>query len=114
MPPHRAQLSFIDTTGAYSNARVEESDAPTFVGLPDDDPDSQTYVWAAAPRHVWDERCCRRLAGQYIILLLSFGFAQGVSCPNVFHHADRNIDSSVHGDDFTSEGGELAFDWFEA
>ena len=46
-------------------------------------------------------------------MLLSLGFTQGVSCPNVFHHAERKIHTSVHGDDFTSEGGKLALDWFE-
>ena len=47
-------------------------------------------------------------------MLLSLGFQQGVSCPDVFHHVERQIRTSVHGDDFTSEGGKLALDWFES
>ena len=47
-------------------------------------------------------------------MLLSLGFQQGVSCPNVFQHNEKNIHTPVHGDDFTSEGGKLALDWFEA
>ena len=46
-------------------------------------------------------------------MLLGLGFQQGVSCPNVLHHPERQIHTSVHGDDFTSEGGKRALDWFE-
>ena len=47
-------------------------------------------------------------------MLFSLGFQQGVSCPNVFHHIERQIRTSVHGYDFISEGGKLALDWFES
>ena len=46
-------------------------------------------------------------------MLIGLGFQQGTSCPNVFKHPVRDICCSVHGDDFTSEGGKLALDWFE-
>lgn len=38
---------------------------------------------------------------------------QGSSCANVFHHAEKQVHCSVHGDDSTSEGPKLALDWFE-
>ena len=113
MSPNRTQLSFIDTKRAYFNAKTEESDAPTFVTPPNEDPDSET-MFGRLLRHMygtrgaaygWQEECST--------MLLGLGFTQGVSCPNVFHHADRKIHTSVHGDDFTSEGGKLALDWFE-
>ena len=47
-------------------------------------------------------------------MLLSLGFQQGLSCPNVFQHKAKGIHTSVHGDDFTSEGGKIALDWFES
>ena len=45
-------------------------------------------------------------------MLIGLGLQQGTSCPNVFKHPVRDICCSVHGDDFTSEGGKLALDWF--
>jgi hypothetical protein len=37
--PDRTQLSFIDIKQAYFNAKIEESDPPTFVCLPSEDPE---------------------------------------------------------------------------
>ena len=47
-------------------------------------------------------------------MLIGIGFRQGASCANVFKHIGRSICCSVHGDDFTSEGGKQDLDWFEA
>ena len=47
-------------------------------------------------------------------MLLSLGFAQGESCPNVFWHQAKDICCSVHGDDFTSSGARPELDWMEA
>ena len=41
------------------------------------------------------------------------GFRQGDASPNVFRHQERQITTSVHGDDFTSSGPANALDWFE-
>ena len=46
-------------------------------------------------------------------MLMDLVFEQGASCPNDFHHVEEQIRCSVHGGDFTSEGGKLALDWFE-
>jgi hypothetical protein len=51
---------------------------------------------------------------EYSTTLVSLGFTQGRSSPCLFHHAERSIFCSVHGDDFTSTGGKLSLDWFEA
>ena len=37
---------------------------------------------------------------------MSIGFVRGLSSPCLFHHPDRDIDTVVHGDDFTSLGEE--------
>jgi hypothetical protein len=47
-------------------------------------------------------------------MLLSLGFTQGESCPNVFWHAAKDICCSVHGDDFTSSGARPTLDWMGA
>ncbi len=46
--------------------------------------------------------------------MVKLGFRQGESCPNVFHHREKCIVCSVHGDDFTSSGPKTSLDWFEA
>ena len=49
----------------------------------------------------------------YRDLLESIGFTSGKSSPCVFHHADRDISTVVHGDDFTSLGSDEALTWME-
>jgi hypothetical protein len=36
---------------------------------------------------------------------------QGASCPCIFWHSERDILTSVHGDDFTSRGPKVELDW---
>ena len=99
---------------AYFNAKIEESDAPTFVCLPAEDPEHENMCGRLL-RHMCGTRgAADGWQEEYSTMLLSLGFQQGVSCPNVFHYAGRQIHTSVHGDDFTSEGGKLALDWFES
>ena len=40
-------------------------------------------------------------------------FTQGDACPNLFRHTEKNIVTSVHGDDFTLSGPASSFDWLE-
>ena len=42
------------------------------------------------------------------------GFVQGIASACVFHHPDRGIAVSVHGDDFTATGPKPQLEWFEA
>jgi histone deacetylase 1/2 len=51
---------------------------------------------------------------EYSTLLVGLEFRQGQACPNVFHHRDRQVVCSVHGDDFTSCGPKPALDWMES
>ena len=48
------------------------------------------------------------------MLVQDLGFSQGTSSPNIFHHKQRGITCSVHGDDFTSSGPKPSLDWLEA
>ena len=51
---------------------------------------------------------------EYSTVMIKLGFAQGDASPNVFRHYERQITTSVHGDDFTSSGPPDALDWLEA
>ena len=51
---------------------------------------------------------------EYSKTLIDLGFNQGVACPCIFHHLDKDIVCSVHGDDFTAVGPKRHLDWYEA
>ena len=109
----RTQISFVDVSRAYFNAVISELDAPTFVDLPTEDPDSASMC-ARLLRHMYGTRMAADgWQEEYSTMLLRLGFRQGVSCPNVFYHDEKGIVTSVHGDDFTSSGPKPALDWLE-
>ena len=105
---NRTQLSFIDVKRAYFNAKIGEDDEPTFVALPGEDPDHPTMCGQLL-RHMYGTRgAADGWQEEYSTMLVGIGIRQGISCPNVFRHTERGICTSVHGDDFTSEGPRLS------
>ena len=54
----------------------------------------------------WQDKCTATL--------VQLGFVQGRASACVFHHPEKDIDISVHGDDFTFAGTKKNLDWFEA
>ncbi len=111
--PHRTQISFVDISRAYFNAKIDERDAPTFVNLPAEDADHQ-HMCAQLQRHMYGTRgAADGWQEEYSTTLIRLGFRQGDACPNAFHHAERDIVTSVHGDDFSSSGPATALDWLE-
>ena len=111
--PNRTQLSFVDVSRAYFNAAINEHDAPTYVDLPSEDGDAATMC-ARLLRHMYGTRMAADgWQEEYSSMLIGLGFKQGTACPNAFHHVDKDIVCSVHGDDFTSCGPKPALDWLE-
>jgi hypothetical protein len=111
--PDRTQLSFVDVRRAYFNAKVDQDDEPVYVSLPPEDEDSDNMC-ARLLRHMYGTR--RAADGwqeEYSSLMVKLGFRQGDSCPNVFHHHEKCIVCSVHGDDFTPSGPKTSLDWLE-
>ncbi len=110
----RTQISMADVKRAYFNAEVDPRDPPTFVELPKED-DDHGLMCARLLRHMYGTRLAADgWQEEYSTLLVSLGFRQGDACPNVFHHRERFIVTSVHGDDFTSVGPHDELNWFEA
>ena len=112
--PTRTQISMVDVKRAYFNAVISPDEPPTFVQLPSEDEDMEEMCGKLL-RHMygtraaadgWQEECSTALVG--------LGFKQGDASPNVFHHVEKGIVTSVHGDDFTSSGPSDALDWLEA
>ena len=111
--PNRMQLSFMDISRAYFNVKIDQDDAPCYVNLPPEDPDSQNMCGKLL-RHMYGTRMAADgWQEEYSTLLISLGFRQGTSCPNVFFHDEKHIACSVHGDDFTSCGSRPSLDWLE-
>ncbi len=111
--PQRTQVSFVDITRAYFNAKVDRDAAPCFVELPPEDADSGKLCGELL-RHMYGTRSAADgWQEEYSTFLVRLGFRQGMGCPNVFRHETRGIATSVHGDDFTSSGPADALDWLE-
>ena len=109
----RSQVSFIDIARAYFNAKIDERDAPTFVRLLEEDPDSTTMC-AQLLKHMYGTRMAADgKQEEYSTFLISIGFTQGVGHANFFRNAKRGFECSVHGDDFTTSGPRAELDWFE-
>ena len=105
------QLSFVDVTEAYFNAKPTRS---LYVKLPPE---------LALPHYAIGklERCCcgTRDAGAlweqtYTAVLCDMGFRRSKSSPCVFWHTSRHIRVVCHGDDFTAISTAANLNWYEA
>ncbi len=112
--PRRMQLSFIDITRAYFNAKLN-ADENTYVQLPEEDADHSTSC-AKLLRHMYGTRAAADgWQEEYSTFLVEhLGFIQGRSSPCVFRHPTKQLMVSVHGDDFTAAGAKNDLDWYEA
>ena len=109
----RMQLSFLDISRAYFNAKTDEA-SPTYVALPAEDPDAEEKCGLLL-RHMYGTRAAADgWQEEYSCFLVGkLGFKQGLASPCLFRHPTRQIVLTVHGDDFTSAGAKCDLDWFE-
>ena len=109
----RAQISIIDISRAYFNAKPKDAN-PVYVEFLPEDPDfgiglcGKLNVFMYGTRAAADGWHC-----EYSDTLEEIGFAMGQSTACVFAHGERRIVSSVHGDDFTTVGTNRELDWFK-
>ena len=110
--PQRIQISLIDISRAYFNAKVGE-DEPTFVALPPEHPQAGLGLCGKLLRHMYGTRAAAEgWQSEYSCTLMKLGFRQGSASACVFHHTERRLVGS-HGDDFTSVGPNADRDLFE-
>ena len=103
----------IDISRAYFNAKTSEDD-PVYVQLPPEAGEGPEYC-ALLSRHMYGtRRVAEGWRDEYSSRLRDAGFVQGMASPCVFHHPQRKIAVSVHGDDFTATRTKKQPDWFEA
>ena len=102
----------VDISRAYFNASTEGS-APTYVALPPEHPGHGAKC-GLLKKHMYGTRAAADgWQQEYAGFMRSVGFRQGEASPCVFHHSERQLAISVHGDDFTSTGPKCQLDWFE-
>ena len=102
--PYKKQkrLGFIDIKKAYFNAPAKRD---LYVVLPDEflDPGEKGKVCGKLNYSLYGTRdAASNWEAHYTSVLLSLGFRQGLTSPCVFYHVERDIQTVVHGDDFTT------------
>ena len=113
----RIQISLVDISRAYFNARIDQSrdEDQTFVELPPEHPRYGQGLCGRLLRHMYGTRhAAQGWQEEYSATLLLMGFTQGLACPCIFFHAERNLYCTIHGDDFTTTGTKTNLDWFES
>ena len=112
---NRTQISVIDISRAYFNAKKDENANPTYVELPEEDPDRKRGMVGLLRVHMYGTRAAADgWHGEYSSALESMGFARGDASACVFRHVERRLVTSVHGDDFTTAGPKKQLDWLKA
>ncbi len=107
----RTQISFIEVSRAYSNAKRDPDVDPVYVDLPHEDPDKAKGMVGFLLLHL----CGTRAAAdgwhcEYSSLLGEMGFVRGDASACIFRRPRRRIVCSVHGDDFASSGPKRELD----
>ena len=111
--PERAHISFVDIKRAYFNAWRSE-DSASFIQLPPEDPDYGSGLCGKLLMHMYGTKdAAQGWEDTYAAAMVSLGFERGVACPCVFFPREEKLQSSVHGDDFTTTGSKFNLDWFE-
>ena len=88
---------------------------PTYVELPSEDPDRARGMCGLLKVHMYGTRAAADgWHSEYASLLESLGFVRGDASACVFRRRERNLVTSVHGDDFTSSGPKAHLDWMKS
>lgn len=112
--PMRTHVSFVDYSRSHFNAPTKP-DEPTFVQLPREDLDFGIDLCGLLLRHMYGtQKAAEGWQSEFSWFLISIGFKQGIACPCLFNHAEKDIVVPVHGDDFTAVDPKRHLDWYEA
>ena len=111
----RTQISVIDISRAYFNAKKDADKDPTYVDLPAEDPDREKGLCGLLRVHMYGTRAAADgWHCEYADHLTSMGFLKGDASACVFRHPEKGLVTSVHGDDFTTAGPKVHIDWMKA
>ena len=108
----RTQVAVIDISRAYFNAKKDCNIDPTYVELPSEDPAREKGMCGLLQVHMYGTRAAADgWWGEYSNFLMGIGFVRGDASACVFRHHQKNLVTSVHGDDFTVAGPKKCIDW---
>ena len=111
----RTQVMVVDISRAYFNAKKDPDGSPTYVELPEEDPDKAAGKVGLLRVHMYGTRAAADgWHNEYSSALTDIGFEKGDASACVFRHRERRLVSSVHGDDFTTSGPKRELDWMKA
>ena len=104
------KVQFIDIKRAYFHAKAVRD---VFVDLPEQD--AEEGMCGKLVYAMYGTRdAAQNWEREYESAFLALGFTQGLSSPCVFYHAERDIRTVVHGDDFTSISDDVQLKWLAA
>ena len=108
----RMQVSMIDISRAYFNAKTDPRDL-VYVQFPPD-MGAPSGTCGLLRRHMYGtRRAAEGWQDECSSTLVDLGFTQGSASACVFCHLEQDIVVSVHGDDFTAAGPKISLDWYE-
>ena len=111
----RTQVAVIDISRAYFNAAKDHVNDPTYVELPEEDPQRANGQCGLLKVHMYGTRAAAEgWHDEYAGFLESLGFVRGDASACVFRHKQRHLVVSVHGDDFTYGGPKASIDWVKS
>ena len=93
---------------------IRDSTRDIYVELPDEflEPGEKGKVCGKLNYSLYGTRdAAKNWENHYANVLVKMGFTQGLSSPCIFFHKERNIETVVHGDDFTSLATENDLKW---
>lgn len=105
------EVMIADVSRAYFYAPVRR---PLFIELPSEDPDRQEGEVGRLSVCLYGTRdAANGWQEELASHLVSIGYRQGKGHPAVFYHAEKDIMTLVHGDDYVSSGSRSAMVWLE-
>ena len=108
----RKHVMVNDVRRAYFYAKASRD---IYIEIPSEDPEAGPNVLGKLELSLYGTRdAAKNWQDTLSAQLVSIGFARGVGHPAVFHHAERNIMTLVHGDDYLSSGFQDDLDWLES
>ena len=106
----RRQVTLVDISRAYFNAKISRK---VFVELPPEAGYGKDFVGELDKCMYGTRDAAQGWEATYAAALKELGFRRGRAQPCVFRHRSRDVNLTVHGDDFLAEGLPQALDWFE-
>ncbi len=111
-PEDNFRIMYNDVKRAYFHAPARRA---VYITIPEEDfePGDEDKVGVLNLSLYGTRDAAQNWAAKYTEVLQSIGFTVGLASPCNFYHADRDISTTVHGDDFTSAGTAKNLKWLD-